>query len=523
MTPDHLRIAVRPRTILECLDLACIFSVRRGLGIVVALLLGVVPMAWINVVLIGPETAARMVPSWPFWLALQTPWAMAPLTLFLGRAMFSDQLRSAEWRGIVVGLAGAVLPLLVYQSLLRGMAMLVILPFPFLLVAFAFVDLVILLERVPTVGVLRRSLALVTRTTGRILLAVCLEMPILLVGWCLVGVALDQLASLWSGHPVMAVFDADAPDWNIGPALFTYRGQIACWSVMALITVFRFMIYLDTRIRTEGWDVELKLRNPATYAGLERWRGAAAPLVLIASFATPPAAAAPVSSGPAVLDGEENGDADGIAARDAVVRERFPWYDAGDDRYRPVVDSRAQESASPWPEWGLSLPAFGTLVKGVMIVVLFAAVAGIAWALLRHGFVAAVPEEIEGPSGAVVFGEEQLDTLPEQARTDVDNLLPRIGTLVAEGDHAGAAILYHAWQLVTLHAGGVIELAKGKTNRRYAADVAERAPQLAELFRRTARLSEQARFGRLPVSAADFAAVWEQRQRFPTDDVEATP
>jgi hypothetical protein len=66
-------------------------------------------------------------------------------------------------------------------------------------------------------------------------------------------------------------------------------------------------------------------------------------------------------------------------------------------------------------------------------------------------------------------------------------------------------------------------LAKGKTNRRYAAEVGTRAPALAELFRDTTRLSEQARFGRLKVSAEAFAAVWEQRQRVTAIEAEAIP
>ena len=114
--------------------------------------------------------------------------------------------------------------------------------------------------------------------------------------------------------------------------------------------------------------------------------------------------------------------------------------------------------------------------------------------------------------------------VPEEARGDVDQLLPRIAARLAAGDHAGAAILYHAWQLVELHARGVIELAKGKTNRRYAAEVAALTPALAELFAATTRLSERARFGRLPVTAEEFEGVWRERGRFEAGAaVEATP
>ena len=389
MTPDDLRIAVRPRSILECLDLACMFCVRRCPGIAVALLVGALPMALLNVVLIGPDGADRLLPSWFFWLALETPWAMAPLTLFLGLAMFTDRLGAADWRGIAGGMAGAVGPLLIYQTLLRGLSILVVLPFPFLLVALAFVDPVILLERGPIRGIWRRSIAILARSRGRILAALALEMVIVPLGWVLAVFAIDQLASLWAGRPVMAVLDPDRPDWALGRALFTWRGQLAWWGVMTLVTVFRFVTYIDTRIRDEGWDIELKLRNPATYAGLERWRGAAAVIVIVALLIAP-----------AAVGAEEEGEATARAAQKAVVKQRFPWYDAGSDGFRPIV-GRSMET----------------------------------------------------------------------------------GTRRSEST--------------------------------------ARAPLLADLFRHTARLSERARFGRLPVSAEAFDEVWSQRDRIHSAATEA--
>jgi hypothetical protein len=75
-------------------------------------------------------------------------------------------------------------------------------------------------------------------------------------------------------------------------------------------------------------------------------------------------------------------------------------------------------------------------------------------------------------------------------------------------------VLFHGWQLVQLHGRGVIELARGKTTRRYAAEVAAAAPPLAGLFRRSNRLFEDALFGRLPVAATAFAEVWDRRHEF---------
>ncbi len=521
MTPDHLRIAVRPRGILECLDLASLFCVRRGVGIAIAVLLGVAPIAWLNVALLGPVIARDTFVRWPFWLALETPWAMAPLTLFLGRAMFAERLNTADWRGLAAGFVSALLPLLLYQTLLRGISLLFVVTFPLLLIALFFVDPVILLEQGPTSGVWRRSLSLVRGNLERVMLAVVIDTTILVVGWVLGTAALDQLASLWAGRPMPNVFDAPEADFGIGRAVFTWHGQIAFWIVTALITVFRFITYLDTRIRNEGWDVELKLRSPAPYAGLERWRGVALILALGAVLVASGAAAAPFSAADADPVTAIEGDAGGTAARDAVVRQRFPWYDASQDRYRPVVNAERPGERTPFSLFdGASV---GWLVKGAKILFLLMAVAAVVWVLLRHGITLAPPEEERRAEG-VRIGAEQIETLPEEARGAVDQLLPRIAAALASGDHAGAAILYHAWQLVELHARGVIELAKGKTNRRYAAEVRALAPTLSELFAATTRLSERARFGRLPVTAEEFEGVWCERDRFGTAiAVEATP
>ena len=51
-----------------------------------------------------------------------------------------------------------------------------------------------------------------------------------------------------------------------------WTAQLGIWIVVAFFGVVRFLTYIDQRIRTEGWEVELRLRA----AGLaledtERW------------------------------------------------------------------------------------------------------------------------------------------------------------------------------------------------------------------------------------------------------------
>ena len=52
-------------------------------------------------------------------------------------------------------------------------------------------------------------------------------------------------------------------DWSQGALLIRYLMPLAMWIVAGFFTVFRFLSYLDARIRQEGWEVELHLRAEA--------------------------------------------------------------------------------------------------------------------------------------------------------------------------------------------------------------------------------------------------------------------
>ena len=48
---------------------------------------------------------------------------------------------------------------------------------------------------------------------------------------------------------------------------FTHEFQFALWLVVGLLTVVRFLGYLDLRIRREGWEVELLMRAEGARLG----------------------------------------------------------------------------------------------------------------------------------------------------------------------------------------------------------------------------------------------------------------
>jgi hypothetical protein len=335
------------------------------------------------------------------------------------------------------------------------------------------------------------------------MLLLVIDAAILGLGWIVGYRFLESFTALWRGGAISdvlaAAFDPFAEDGDAAlaavQAFASWPSQIAFWAAAALVTVYRFFTYLDTRIRHEGWDVELKFRAPRTYAGLGPLR-AAAGAILVAVLLGGTAAVAATAGNAAVA-------ADTDAARDALAKQNFPWYDAAMVR---AVPPPAPEARMP--------SGLGAVARGVMIALLAALVAGAIWLLVRYGLDRRGAAGRERAAAETVLGADALEALPEAARRHGGDWLAEAERLAAAGDFAAAMVFFHGWQLVQLHGRGVIELARGKTNGRYDAEVAAAVPALHGLFRRSNRLFEDALFGRLPVAAADFAAVWDRRDEF---------
>jgi hypothetical protein len=198
-------------------------------------------------------------------------------------------------------------------------------------------------------------------------------------GWLAGVVFLESFTVLWRGGTLwdvaQAVFDPYGEAGDVATAavraIVSWPSQLAFWNAACLVAVFRFFTYLDARIRHEGWDVELKFRAPATYAGLRSGQAVVAALAAMCLAAWGGVArAAPAADG---------ADA---AARAAVVKQRFPWYDAQADAYRPMVMVVPEQAAAP------SLPrleGLGAIAKMVMITCLAAVVVAAVWLLVRYG------------------------------------------------------------------------------------------------------------------------------------------
>ena len=255
---DQSRIAIRERTWADNLDLALHVLRRYGGPLAVCALVTTVPLGVLNHLFLTwryPDLLSdeAFVGSY-FWMAflvlVEAPLATAPVTLYLGQALFVQRPRPTLMARAFAACAGQLILLqVVVRAILIAPLLTAILPFAL----WPYLNEVILLERNPMIGgrdqmsTLRRSSLLHYGRGGDYLIraAVAGFLSVLLIG--AIYLTEDMLARNLVG-------------FEPGPIAWLVALQIAFWLVAVYFTVARFLNYLDTRIRNEGWEVELLLR-----------------------------------------------------------------------------------------------------------------------------------------------------------------------------------------------------------------------------------------------------------------------
>jgi len=549
MRTDGLQVAVRPRSIFECLDLAVMFCGRRPLAVALATAVGALPCILLNRLLFaGADDDAILAAA--VTLGIETVWASVPLTLYLGQSLFSDRF---SWKDAAQACLVALPAMIAFQGMLRAACLVIWILAPVAYLGMYYLCQIILLERPALSRVWRRRRAVNREQGWRILALMMLDGLMLSIGTVLGTAFLDSVAQLWQGRSIAWGWDNGTGD-IIGP-LFSWHGQIAFWGACGFLTVFRFFTYLDTRIRREGWDVELKLRAEETYAGLARHdAGRGRPQTTAALLAV---VFGLVSTGTALAAGDSAPTTG--SARQSLIRQSFPWYDAASDRYRPLIEPRrsatkksntprgtvdrqnsaedgravdggggsgsgatdtADERTSVAPSHQPQEPTSPSvapeiidgLARGLMIALFVAAAATLITIVVRHGLGDRQRvEEVKGDAPVTVADDHVSVPLPAGIRLDDGDLLARAAAVANEGDYSTAILLFHAWMLMELDNRGGIVMARGKTNGQYLGEVAVANPAIADLFGASCHLFEDAFFGRLAIARADFVAVWERR------------
>jgi hypothetical protein len=238
---DNNRIAIRERSYVDILDTALRVCRVYAWPLLLALAVGILPMmllnAWLLAGIANLDLEFGFAAEYLFYLlllvALETPLATAPATLYLGEALFSDR---PDTRAIARAFLEALPKLLLYQLLLRIWYL-----------RWSYLNELILLEHNPR------------KSRGRALHegpehdVVARWFGLAIVGGALLG-------SLWFSIYLIRVPLLGLWEGDFDRPMYTLYFPLALWIVVGFFTVVRLLSYLDLRIRREGWEVELVMR-----------------------------------------------------------------------------------------------------------------------------------------------------------------------------------------------------------------------------------------------------------------------
>jgi hypothetical protein len=249
MAFERTLIQIRERSHLDLLDLALLVVRHRPGTLALAALAGIAPLISINAWLLADRIAAPG--YWLVVLFLEAPWATVPLTLVLGGLMFGQPPRTGA---ILKRVARAVPSLILLHMIVRPLLGITFLLIPIIPGQLWFANEVILLERAGGLAAIRRCRQLSTDRTGDFFLQwlgqLALGLTFVICFWVGAGAAFSGLfqSELTWDRPTASEFQS-------------LRFQLPLWMAVAFFGVARFLIYLDQRIRSEGWELRLRPKN----------------------------------------------------------------------------------------------------------------------------------------------------------------------------------------------------------------------------------------------------------------------
>lgn len=294
MQLDQTHVAVRVRTLSEMGDLALVLVRQYPSTILTGFLIGAWPWMVANGLLIywiplteaqfgldDPE-ALNQILRYAAWMVLlvflQAPAAGVITTVYLGQAVFEQK---PSWKGAAEIVKThfwrwfwclGVMRLAIPAMILVGFRMFqpvngffdVVVPGAFLLWAVIvragrpFLPEMILLERCPIRSSDPNEITLSRRSRA-------LHRPVGSDVGSRWFAAATTFSVLWAGlfYSFVWAHGIATGYWNLGLFTLLFLFPLALWIIAGVSIVVRMIHYLDTRIRLEGWDVELAIKAEA--------------------------------------------------------------------------------------------------------------------------------------------------------------------------------------------------------------------------------------------------------------------
>lgn len=290
MQLDKTRIVVRERTQVELMDLSLHVLRTYGARLLPAALVGILPLAIINHLLIGwmasPEFydyGSSFIPFRYLWnmsflVFLEAPLGTIFASMYLGLAVFEER---PSWKEVFRGVGQTAGQVFVCLVLIRGPLAAWLLmgigweepdftPGEFFLMLLAgfmgflrglrtFLPEIILLERHSWFARNPHAQTLSRRMT---VLHSTINTP-LFPRWLIIAV-MSVILTGAIAHGLLFLSGIFLHDWRWSYWMVVVGLPLSMWLVALYVAVVRFLSYLDVRIRNEGWEVELRLRAEAS-------------------------------------------------------------------------------------------------------------------------------------------------------------------------------------------------------------------------------------------------------------------
>jgi hypothetical protein len=262
MDLSRARIVLRERSVLDVLDLSVRFVVKHAASYARLSIVALLPAALVSW---GVARAAGWVWGWlaAVFLALLV---QTPFTALAARLVFQREVRVRDVLGVSLRALPRVLCLRLVQLLAVGMGLMILLaPGVWIGVSLFFIVEVAVLERATFATALSRSLRIAAGQSGHALVAVL----------CLLG--LHGVAIVLGDEVGRAVlvdlfqFSAPEPLWSAGGSPLALLGF---WLFVPYVATARFLVYLDLRTRSEGWDIQTRFAALALRAADAQRRAA---------------------------------------------------------------------------------------------------------------------------------------------------------------------------------------------------------------------------------------------------------
>ena len=243
------RVVLRDRSVFDVLDLAIRFLVEHGRAYAKCALV-VLPPAYLATYL-----SARFLGwgwAWTFAFVLG-PFVCAPFTSLASRLLFDEAARVRD----VLRASIAALPRLVALRIFEGVLTATIVGAFWGVPVCFFANEVVVLERA-SVG---RAIARLQRLLGGDVILAVLFLTAL------------HIVVTFAGDAVGRGVLEDLLEVTAPPSMWSTNGSglglAAYWLFMPYLATARFLLYINVRTRTEGWDVQTRFAALAARAGDE--------------------------------------------------------------------------------------------------------------------------------------------------------------------------------------------------------------------------------------------------------------